>query len=141
MSHEPHPTGNGAFAYGGRMTPSETVTAFIDALEAKDFDAAIALVGDECEYDNVPMGKVHGPAEIRGLLEPMLGAATTVDWKVYRQAADGPIVFNERLDRFEMPFGWVDMPVTGVWEVHDGKITLWRDYFDLATYRGQLPSS
>lgn len=141
MDREPHPTGNGAFAYGGRMTPSETVTAFIDALEAKDFDAAIALVGDECEYDNVPMGKVHGPTEIRGLLEPMLGAATTVDWKVYRQAADGPIVFNERLDRFEMPFGWVDMPVTGVWEVHDGKITLWRDYFDLATYRGQLPSS
>jgi len=141
MSQEPHPTGNGAFAYCGRMTPSETVTAFIDALEAKDFDAAIALVGDECEYDNVPMGKVHGPAEIRSLLEPMLGAATAVDWKVYRQAADGPIVFNERLDRFEMPFGWVDMPVTGVWEVHNGKITLWRDYFDLATYRGQLPSS
>ena len=79
------------------MTPSETVTAFIDALEAKDFDAAIALISDECEYDNVPMGKVHGPVEIRGLLEPMLGAATTVDWKVYRQAADGPTVFNDDL--------------------------------------------
>ena len=24
--------------------------------------------------------------------------------------------------------------------VHDGKITLWRDYFDLATYKNQLPS-
>jgi len=123
------------------MTPADTVTAFIDALERKDFDAAIALVGDECEYDNVPMGKVHGPDEIRSLLEPMLGAASTVEWIVYRQASEGPVVFNERLDRFEMPTGWIDMPVTGVWEVHDGKITLWRDYFDLRTYQQQATPS
>jgi len=123
------------------MTPLETVNAFIDALERKDFDAAIALVADDCEYDNVPMGKIHGPADIRAALEPMLGAANTVEWIVYRESADGPIVFNERFDRFEMPFGWIDMPVTGVWEVHDGKIKLWRDYFDLSTYRDQLPAS
>jgi limonene-1,2-epoxide hydrolase len=123
------------------MTPSETVTAFIKALEIKDFDAAIALVGDECEYDNVPMGKVHGPVEIRALLEPMLGAAKTVEWIIYRQAATGDVVFNERLDRFEMDFGWIDMPVTGVFEVLDGKITLWRDYFDLATYQRQMPAT
>jgi len=34
---------------------------------------------------------------------------------------------------------WIEIPVCGVWEVIDGKITLWRDYFDLATYRDQLP--
>ena len=122
-------------------SPTETVNAFIAAVETKDFDAAVALLADDCEYDNVPMGKVHGPTEIRGLLEPMIGAAATVEWIVHRQAADGPIVFNERLDRFEMPHGWIDMPVTGVWEVHDGKITLWRDYFDLATYRNQAAPS
>ncbi len=123
------------------MTPAETVTAFIDAIERKDLESAVALVSDDCEYDNVPMGKVHGPAEIRALLEPMLGTAGTIEWIVHRQAAEGPLVFNERLDRFEMPHGWIDVPVTGVWEVHDGAITLWRDYFDLGTYRDQLPSS
>jgi limonene-1,2-epoxide hydrolase len=122
------------------MTPSETVTAFIRAIEAGDLDAACALVSAECEYDNVPMGKVIGPTAIRDLLEPMLSAASTVDWIVHRQAAEGPLVFNERLDRFEMPFGWLEVPVTGVWEVHDGEITLWRDYFDESTYRDQLPS-
>jgi limonene-1,2-epoxide hydrolase len=40
-----------------------------------------------------------------------------------------------------MPFGWIEMPVTGVWEVVDGKITLWRDYFDLQTYLKQLPTT
>jgi limonene-1,2-epoxide hydrolase len=123
------------------MTPAETVTAFIRAIEANDLDAALALAGDEIEYDNVPMGKVHGSDAVRSVLAPMLGAATTIEWIVHRQAAEGPYVFNERLDRFEMPFGWLEVAVAGVWEVHDGKITLWRDYFDEASYRKQLPGA
>ena len=121
------------------MTPAETVDAFIAAIERRDIDAAVALVGDDCEYDNVPIGKVHGPDAIRGLLGPMLEAATAIEWVVHRRAAEGPIVFNERLDRFHMPFGWLEVAVAGVWEVRDGRITLWRDYFDEASYRGQLP--
>ena len=122
-------------------TPSDVVTSFIDALERNDLDAALALVAPECEYDNVPMGKVHGPDAIRSVLGPMLGASTTIEWIVHRQTGDGTVVFNERLDRFEMPFGWIEIPVTGVWEVHDGLITLWRDYFDESTYRRQLPAA
>lgn len=121
------------------MTPAETVDAFIAAIERRDLDAAVALVADDCEYDNVPMGKVHGPDEIRRLLGPMVERASTIDWVVHRQAAQGELVFNERLDRFEMPFGWVEIAVAGVWEVRDGRIVLWRDYFDEASYRRQLP--
>ena len=122
-------------------SPSETVTAFIAAIERNDLDAAMGLVAPGCEYDNVPMGKVHGPDAIRSILAPMLGAASAIEWIVHRQVADGHLVFNERVDRFEMPFGWIEIPVTGVWEVRDGLITLWRDYFDEATYRRQLPAA
>jgi limonene-1,2-epoxide hydrolase len=31
--------------------------------------------------------------------------------------------------------------VNGVWEVVDGKITLWRDYFDAASYLKQMPGA
>jgi limonene-1,2-epoxide hydrolase len=120
------------------MTPAETVNAFIAAIEANDLDAALTFVDDDVEYDNVPMGKVHGPEAIRQTLAPMLGAASTIEWVVHRQAAAGPLEFNERLDRFEMPNGWIEVAVNGVWEVHDGKITLWRDYFDEASFRAQL---
>jgi limonene-1,2-epoxide hydrolase len=121
------------------MSPSDTVTSFIRAIERNDLDVALALVDASCEYDNVPIGKVHGPDGIRSVLAPMLDGATTVEWVVHRQVGDGPVVFNERLDRFHMPFGWIEIPVTGVWEVRDGVITLWRDYFDEMTYRRQLP--
>lgn len=122
-------------------TPAAIVTRFIRAIEANDLDTAVALVSDDCEYDNVPIGKVVGPRAIRDVLAPMLSACSSIEWVVHRQAAEGPYVFNERLDRFEMPFGWLEVAVTGVWEVHDGSITLWRDYFDEASYRKQLPGA
>jgi limonene-1,2-epoxide hydrolase len=120
------------------VTPSEIVTAFIKAIEAKDLDSAMALVALDCEYDNVPMGKVYGVDEIRGILERVVDRSDLVEWVVFRQAAAGPIVFNERLDRFKIGDKLVELPVAGVFEVTDGKLTLWRDYFDLPTYRNQM---
>lgn len=123
------------------MTPLETVNAFIRALEANDLDAACAMVSADCEYDNVPMIKVFGPDGIKGILGPMFANCSRIEWVVHREAQSGTTVFNERLDRFEMPHGWVELPVNGVWEVVDGKITLWRDYFDAASYLKQMPGA
>jgi limonene-1,2-epoxide hydrolase len=121
------------------MNPSSLITEFVNRLERKEVASAMELVSAECEYDNVPMSKVFGPDAIAAMLGPMLSQCSEVEWIVHRQAAQGNVVFNERVDRFHMPFGWLEIPVTGVFEVHDEKITLWRDYFDLATYRNQLP--
>ncbi|MGI9576807.1 MAG: limonene-1,2-epoxide hydrolase family protein [Microthrixaceae bacterium] len=121
------------------MTPEETVDAFMAAVNRMDLDAACELVSDECEYDNVPMSKVFGRQAIHDLLAPMIERCSEVEWITVRQAAAGNLVLNERLDRFHWPHGWIEVPVAGVFEVDDGQITLWRDYFDLATYTNQLP--
>lgn len=119
------------------MTPLETVREFIRRIEARDVDGAVELVSDDCEYDNVPMNKVHGREAIRDVLKPFVDACERVEWPVSREAETGGVVFNERIDRFHMPDKTIEIPVTGVWEVADGSITLWRDYFDLATFTGQ----
>jgi limonene-1,2-epoxide hydrolase len=119
------------------MNPLDTVNEFIRLIEANDMAAAGALLADDCEYDNVPMGKVFGRQAVEQGLGPFLASASAVEWKVFRQAATDHVVFNERLDRFQFGDKWMEIPVTGVWEVHDGRITLWRDYFDLATYANQ----
>jgi limonene-1,2-epoxide hydrolase len=123
-------------------TSGAVVSAFIAAIERKDIDAACELLTEDCEYDNVPMGKVHGREAVASSLGPFVSICAGVDWVVYRQVgrdgADGSgTVMNERLDRFEMPQGWVEVPVAGVFELVDGKIALWRDYFDEATFRSQ----
>jgi limonene-1,2-epoxide hydrolase len=47
---------------------------------------------------------------------------------------------NERTDRFEIGGTWVDLPVAGVFELRDGRIALWRDYFDLPTIMNEMPT-
>lgn len=122
------------------MGPLETVNAFIAALERNDIARAMTYVSEDCEYSNVPISHVVGPEGITGILEPLFAQASEIQWPVLRQVENGSMVFNERLDRFHMPFGWVELPVVGVWEVHDGRITLWRDYFDFQSYVKQFPS-
>ena len=42
---------------------------------------------------------------------------------------------NERIDRFKMGERWIELPLAGVFEITNGKISLWRDYFDLPTFQ------
>ena len=122
-------------------SPLDIARAFLKDMERLDYDTALKLVSDDCEYTNPPpLGTVRGPAGIRAVLEPFFTPTLENEFKVLREAAIGPIVFMERLDRHRLADKWVELPVTGVFEVHDGRITFWRDYFDAATIMSQWPS-
>lgn len=118
----------------------ELVSAFIAAIESKDLEQVIGMLTDDVVYDNVPMVAVTGHKGVRQALSAFLDSATAVEWAVSRQteSADGTTVWNERVDRFEIGGRWIEIPVAGVWEVRDGHIALWRDYFDLGTFQRQL---
>lgn len=120
------------------MTPDETVTALVAACEARDLDAVCALVTDDIEYDNVPIGAVHGPDGVRSVLSGgVTAAAEQVEWVVLNQVASGDVVMNERIDRFLVDGRWIEIPIAAVFRLRDGRVCLWRDYFDLETYRRQ----
>jgi limonene-1,2-epoxide hydrolase len=114
-------------------SPLSLVQAFLHAFEAMDFDTALTYLDDDVEYTNVPMGTVRGHAGVREVLEPFFSPIHENEFLMPRRAADGPVVFLERLDRHRLDHGWRELPVNSVFEVHDGKITVWRDYFDLMT--------
>lgn len=103
------------------------------AAAVRDYDSAMSLLAEDVEYQNMPLPAVHGRAAVQETLEAMLGLCTGSEWLVHRELSDGPLVMNERTDRFLLRGEWADLPVAGVFEVHDGVITLWRDYFDLST--------
>ena len=52
----------------------------------------------------------------------------------YYLMADGDIVMVERMDRTVVGGRTVELPCFGLIEMENGKIKMWRDYFDLATY-------
>ena len=114
-------------------SPLETVQSFMTSFVAMDFDTALTHVGPDCEYTNVPMGTVRGHEGVREVLGPFFAPILENEFVIIRSAADGPVVFLERLDRHRLDHGWRELPVNSVFEVHDGLITVWRDYFDLLT--------
>jgi limonene-1,2-epoxide hydrolase len=121
------------------MTPEETVDRFIAHVVAMELDEACALVADDLEYDNVPMGKNHGPEGLKAFLGPMVGGLDECQFVIHRQVAAGNLVMNERLDRFRVGDEWMELPVMGVFEVNaDGLISLWRDYFDMTTMMNEM---
>ncbi|WP_298170870.1 limonene-1,2-epoxide hydrolase family protein [Novosphingobium sp.] len=123
------------------MTPLETIKAFMKAMEPLDYDTALQYVAETCEYTNPPpIGTVTGPAGMRAVLEPFFAPTLENAFVILRELAAGPVVMLERLDRHRLADKWVELPVTGVYEVHEGKITYWRDYFDAATIMSQWPT-
>ena len=121
------------------MTPGQVVTSFIEAIERKDVDAAVALVADGISYENMPISPIVGREGVAATLHAFLAAASEVEWKVLRSVESGQVVVNERVDRFKIGEGWLELPVAGFFEVDaHGRITLWRDYFDMGSYQRQL---
>lgn len=120
-------------------TPEQVVDELIRRVVAKDIAGAAELVTDDLEYDNVPMGKNFGPEGLRTFLDPIVDGVDEVQFIVHRQVAAGSVVMNERTDRFRVGETWMDLPVAGIFVVAaDGRIQLWRDYFDLPTLTDQM---
>jgi limonene-1,2-epoxide hydrolase len=113
------------------MSAEDVVNEFIARIVALDLDGACELVADDLEYDNVPMGKNHGPEGLKTFLGALATGVSEVQFVVHRQAASGNLVLNERTDRFLVGERWIDLPVAGVFELRDDRIILWRDYFDM----------
>lgn len=123
------------------MTPDETVTEFIRRMERKDVAGAFELCADDLVYENVPMEPIYESKQAAmEFLDGFVGSTDEVAWPVHRQAATGDVVMNERTDRFRFGETWVEVRVVGVWEVRDGAIVLWRDYFDSAEMNAGLAS-
>jgi limonene-1,2-epoxide hydrolase len=49
------------------------------------------------------------------------------------------VVMTERVDVFKLPDKSFELPVMGTFELSDGKINAWRDYFDLNQFTSQMP--
>ena len=89
-------------------------------------------------YHNMPTQPVSGRDNVRQFIEGFLATWTETQWDVLNIVGDGDLVIAERLDRTRTSNGDVDLPCTGVFEMENGRIRVWRDYFDLGTYMSAM---
>jgi len=121
---------------------AHTVEVFLSALQDEDFDNAGAVLDDNLVYENVGFPTIRGRARAIKLFRGMQGKAR-FEVKIHRIAVNGASVLTERTDVLVVGPVRLQFWVCGVFEVRDGRITLWRDYFDMfdftkAVVRGVL---
>ncbi|GAA0214276.1 limonene-1,2-epoxide hydrolase family protein [Actinomadura nitritigenes] len=116
------------------MTEIQIVREFLSALEALDVDRALALAAPGMVYQNVPLPPARGLPAVEKTLRAMTRYGTGFEARVHNIAANGPVVLTERTDVLEAGAWRAEFWVCGTFEVHDGLITLWRDYFDWTTF-------
>jgi limonene-1,2-epoxide hydrolase len=117
-------------------SPTETVVRdFLAAWPRRDLDELMSFFAPDAVYHNVPVAPCVGGAAIRETFAGFLATMPGIVLDVVNLVANGTVVMAERIDRFVMPNGHrFDLPVTGVFEVRDGKIVAFRDYFNLASF-------
>lgn len=114
-------------------SPEQIVREFLAAWPRKKIDELVGYFTDDAVYHNVPVAPIVGKQAIREVFEGFLGAFD-IELIVVNAGANGNTVFTERIDRFWLNGKTFDLPVNGVFELRDGKIAAFRDYFDLASF-------
>ena len=108
----------------------------MQAWGSRDLESIMAHFTEDAAYANIPMGPPHvGKPAIQTFIEGFIGSATEINFIVHNQVegADG-VVMNERTDILAFEGNRVELPVMGVFELRDGKISAWRDYFDMGGF-------
>jgi len=117
----------------------KVVTEFCNAWPRKNLDELLGFFTDDAVYHNIPMEPARGKAAIRAVINTFLPMAKSLHFKVLHSASAGNVVFNERVDVFDLGNGkTISLPVAGVFEVTGSKISAWRDYFDMSMYTKQM---
>jgi limonene-1,2-epoxide hydrolase len=119
-------------------SPIDVVQSFLGAMEAKQLDRAAALMADDIVYQNVPFPADRGKPAVLRTLKAFERFVTSFEVRMHHIAERDGVVLTERVDILAGPFVYLDIWVCGTFQVKDGKITLWRDYFDLAECTGKL---
>jgi limonene-1,2-epoxide hydrolase len=115
------------------------VTDFCNAWPRKNIEELLAFFTDDAVYHNIPTEPARGKAAIRTVINSFLPAAKSIEFKVLKSAGAGNFVMNERVDVFDLGGGkTISLPVAGAFEVNGGKISAWRDYFDMQMYTKQM---
>ncbi len=114
------------------------VRDFLGSWPARSLETICGGFADDAVYHNVPVEPIVGIAGIRATFQAFLDAFSDAKLDIVTLAAEPGVVIVERIDYFTMNDGRkVVLPVTGVFEVKNGKITRFSDYFDLADFEGQ----
>ena len=124
-------------------TPTELVSRFCAAWsENRGTDELAAFFADDAVYHNIPLTPISGREAIADTIDSFIRPGAPgidgIEFRVVNIAANGPIVMTERVDVFRVSDKSFELPVMGTFEISEGKISAWRDYFDMNQFTSRM---
>ncbi len=118
---------------------AEVVRAFIAAWSRLDAEELLGYFAPDGIYYNMPIAPISGHEALRPFITGFVVGWAETNWEVLHLIEHCDVVIAERVDRTVTKDGkQVDLPCCGVFEMEQGKIKVWRDYFDMGTYMNAL---
>lgn len=116
------------------MENVQIIQNFINAWSRLDADELVSYFTEDGIYHNMPAAPVQDRKNLTEFISGFLANWTKTSGEAINIVGNGDIVIAARLDRTEVGEIKIDLPCCGVFEMVDGKIKVWRDYFDMATF-------
>jgi limonene-1,2-epoxide hydrolase len=122
------------------LRPASIVEAFLAAWARPGQwrSALLDYFTSDCVYENVGLSRTVGPEQAIAFVDSFNSKLPFVTMKVemHRLAESEDVIMTERVDSFYDASGAMifSLRVMGVFELADGKIAAWRDYFDLSPF-------
>lgn len=113
---------------------TQVVQDFCNLMVKRDAEGLRPFLAEDAVYQNVGRQPFVGVAAIvENLASQFAAFADSYEYRIVNIAANGDVVLTERLDMIRNPEGALHgVPVMGAFEVRDGKISRWTDYWDSA---------
>ncbi len=121
--------------------PEQVVRQFCEAVSGMDAEQLRPFFSDDVFYHNIPMEPSVGIDATIDMLAMFIGMCSSFRIDIHHLAVNGNVVLTERTDTFVMGTTEAPLPVMGTFEITDGRITAWRDYFDMAQVTAMFTSA
>ncbi len=123
----------------GNPTEAERVVRDLcSAFSKHDAESLRQYFTDDVVYHNIPMDAAVGIDATVGFIAGFFAMCDSMEIETLHLAVRDDVVLTERIDTFKVGDKVAALPVMGTFEVRDGKISGWRDYFDLAQITAML---
>jgi len=126
-------------------TSEEAVRGLWRTLSDRDYDGIAEWVTDDCVYFDVPLGPAfaaRGPASIAARLKVGWGELAAYENHDGLLVADGDDVMYEHSETWTFTSGEVVLlPFATVHRVRDGRVCLWKDYWDYNAIMTTAPAA
>ena len=112
------------------------ILQFLQDLTTNDADRLTTYFNEHGMYQNMPLPPAYGRDAVHATLTGLFGVMSIDAVENYHIASANGFVYTERVDVLTaLPTGKTHvLPILGVFQLRDGKILAWRDYFDLREF-------